>query len=210
MNTKELRLEQRKLWTKDKTLDPRCADLGIEVWTNETLVNNQKNYNLTIFRGSAGRPFLNVYYHERQHKQFLDRIDQEIEYARKERDDKAEKAKERGSNRYITASAACAKAIRSDLKVAFPGIKFKVNSENFAGGNTVNVRWEDGPNKNNVESLISKYEYGHFNAMEDRYEYSNTRNDIPQVKYLFTQREMSEEKRKKVESVLHRAFNGCI
>jgi hypothetical protein len=44
-----------------------------------------------------------------------------------------------------------------------------------------------------VEPLINEYQYGHFDGMIDCYEYSNNRNDIPQVKFVFANREYSDE-----------------
>ena len=43
-----------------------------------------------------------------------------------------------------------------------------------------------------VNEIIKKYQYGHFNGMEDIYEYSNSRDDIPQAKFVFVNRTMSE------------------
>ena len=36
-----------------------------------------------------------------------------------------------------------------------------------------------------LKSEFSKYEYGRFDGMQDLYEYTNVRDDIPQTKYLF-------------------------
>ena len=35
-----------------------------------------------------------------------------------------------------------------------------------------------------AEKIVSKYQYGHFDGMNDIYEYSNSREDIPQAKYI--------------------------
>lgn len=87
-----------------------------------------------------------------------------------------------------TRAAACAHFVRTDLKQAFPGIKFSVTSENFSMGNSVNVSWIDGPTEKEIEAVIGKYEQGHFDGMTDMYEYSNSRDDIPQTKYLMLNR----------------------
>lgn len=91
-----------------------------------------------------------------------------------------------------TTAATAAAAIRAELKNAFPGIKFSVRSETYSGGNSVNVSYIDGIDEKRVEKLLAKYQYGHFNGMEDIYENTNRRDDIPQVKYLFVRREMSD------------------
>lgn len=90
--------------------------------------------------------------------------------------------------RKLSEAAQAAKAIRKELKAAFPGVKFSVRSENFAGGNAVNVTWSDpAADQKAVNELVKKYQYGHFNGMDDIYEYSNTNSDLPQAKYVFAQ-----------------------
>ncbi len=101
-----------------------------------------------------------------------------------------------------TIAAECAAAIRADLKKIFPGIKFKVTSKNYAGGNSVNVGWTNGPTVEAVESLIGRYEMGHFDGMADIYVYSNDNESIPQTKYLFCNRSISEDVTKKIADQL--------
>ena len=98
--------------------------------------------------------------------------------------------------RQLTEAAQVAKLIRQDLKKTFPGTKFRVKSSNFSMGDSVDVYWEDGVPDELVKKRIKKYQYGHFDGMQDLYEYSNTRDDIPQAKYVHTQRTMSEGARK--------------
>lgn len=88
--------------------------------------------------------------------------------------------------------AAAAQAIRQDLKKAFPGVKFRVRSSSFSMGNSVDVDWTDGPTRSEVNRIIGRYQYGHFDGMQDLYEYSNRRNDLPQAKYVSGNRSMSE------------------
>lgn len=92
-----------------------------------------------------------------------------------------------------TTHAAAAKAIRQDLKKAFPSVTFKVTGKAFSMGDAVDVRWVDGPTSDDVNALIRKYRYGHFDGSIDCYEMSNKRRDIPQVKYVQTDRLTSEE-----------------
>lgn len=87
--------------------------------------------------------------------------------------------------------AKCAQHIRNDLKKAFPGIKFRVASEIYSMGTSVLVEWVNGPTIQIIESIIKKYQYGHFNGIEDIYEHSNERDNIPQVKFVSCQREVS-------------------
>jgi hypothetical protein len=89
--------------------------------------------------------------------------------------------------------ANCAKMIRQDLKKAFPNNKFSVTSEIYSMGSSVRINWVDGVTSKQVESIVDKYQYGHFDGMKDLYENSNSRDDIPQVKYVTTHRELSNE-----------------
>ena len=91
--------------------------------------------------------------------------------------------------------AAAAQAIRQDLKKAFPGVKFRVRSSSFSMGNSVDVDWTDGPTRSEVDRIIGRYQYGHFDGMQDLYEYSNRRDDLPQAKYVSGSRSMSDNVR---------------
>lgn len=84
-----------------------------------------------------------------------------------------------------TPHAAAAKAIRKELKEKIPGVKFRVRSESFSMGNAVNVYWNgEGTDEREISDVISKYQYGHFDGMHDTYEASNSRDDLPQVKFV--------------------------
>jgi hypothetical protein len=64
---------------------------------------------------------------------------------------------------------AAAKNIRIELKAAFPSVKFSVKSERFSGGDSIDVRWIDGPTEEQVETIIDKYKGGSFDGMTDCY-----------------------------------------
>ena len=97
----------------------------------------------------------------------------------------------------LTEAARCAKEVRKILKEKFKTTKFSVRSSNFSMGNSVHVDWTDGPTEDEVKELIGHFQYGHFDGMTDMYEYSNTKDDIPQTKYLTCSRSLSEEQVKK-------------
>ena len=92
-----------------------------------------------------------------------------------------------------TRAALCAKAIRKELKEHFPKSKFKVTSENYSMGDNVNVSWFNGPTSQQVNQVITKYQYGHVNSMEDIYEHSNNIEDLPQAKYVSPSRKLTAE-----------------
>lgn len=91
-----------------------------------------------------------------------------------------------------TQAAQAAALIRKELKVS--GITAKVTSENYSMGNSVNISLFDAtPDMKALADKISKkYQYGHFDGMTDSYEHSNSRDDIPQAKFVFVRNEASD------------------
>ena len=85
-----------------------------------------------------------------------------------------------------TQHALAAKAIRAEIKPLLTN-KARVKSSSFSGGTSIDVFLSNESEEvvEKVKDLCEKYEYGHFDGMTDCYEYSNTRDDLPQVKYLF-------------------------
>lgn len=106
--------------------------------------------------------------------------------------------------------AAAAAWIRTEIKKAYPGLKFRCTSESFSMGNSVRVTIYDQPPevKNAIDALLAKYEYGSFNGMEDIYEYNNRREDVPQVKYVTLTNEMSDAKRQEIYTRLRQNWAG--
>lgn len=70
------------------------------------------------------------------------------------------------TTRYYSASET-AKIIRSILKEQFPGVKFSVRSETFAGGDAVRVGWMDGPPEKMVDKAIGWLKGSTFDGMID-------------------------------------------
>ena len=66
-------------------------------------------------------------------------------------------------------------------------LEVKASSKNFSGGNSVDIKVLKGSDKsfNELKKYSSQFKSGHFDGMNDIYEYSNSRDDIPQTKYLF-------------------------
>jgi hypothetical protein len=67
------------------------------------------------------------------------------------------------------------------------GLEVRASSKNFSGGNSVDIKVLKGSDKsfNELKEYSSQFKEGHFDGMNDIYEYSNSRDDIPQTKYLF-------------------------
>lgn len=87
-----------------------------------------------------------------------------------------------------TESAKCANEIKKLLTKHFPTVKFSVKSDNFSMGNSVDVSWNLGPTTEKVDELIGKYQSGSFDGMTDYYSYDNSRDDIPQAKFVHSSR----------------------
>lgn len=85
----------------------------------------------------------------------------------------------------ISQVAQVAKIIKADLKAM--GIKATAKSSSYSMGDSVRVSIENVAPKLAAElkAKYACYQYGHFNGMEDIYEQSNSRDDIPQTKHLF-------------------------
>ena len=88
----------------------------------------------------------------------------------------------------LTQAALTAKLIRKELKQLYPNVTFKVRSDNFSMGDSVDVIYQDGDLTNDQhralqDELQAKYQYGNFDGMTDSYEYNN-RQEHAQTKYL--------------------------
>jgi len=95
--------------------------------------------------------------------------------------------------------AQCATLIRQDLKKNFPNIKFRVQSQSYTGGNSIRVKYENAIPTEAIENLLAKYQDGHFDGMTDCYNYDKNPENLPRTKYLFVEREVSEENREKIK-----------
>jgi hypothetical protein len=64
-------------------------------------------------------------------------------------------------------TTATAKLARADLKRAFPQTKFSVTSKKYAGGSSIDVRWDGGPTSKQVQGVAGKYHGSSFDPMQD-------------------------------------------
>jgi len=99
-----------------------------------------------------------------------------------------------------------AQAIKKELKKVFPAVKFSCRYSTFAWGDSVDVYWTDGPTEAEVEKYTKKYQNWSFDGMTDMYSYTNSRDDIPQAKYVQCSRSMSENVRKVVNAWAEKAY----
>lgn len=89
---------------------------------------------------------------------------------------------------------AAAKNTRTELKRAFPGVKFSVKTSRFSMGNDMRVTWTDGPNVYQVEQITEQYSAGTFDGMTDCYNYERGAwtDAFGQAKYVLTDRHYSD------------------
>lgn len=203
LDTKEKRLAARQFYFREgegmKVLEMPALELTAFVGDDPP--------SLCIFKGTAGKPY--IYYRYRS----IDHRDVELEKAiARQQENLAYKAKQREKNKgNLTDTAATAKVIKAHLKKEFPSVKFSVTSETFSMGNSVHIKWTDGPLQEAVERITNQYRYGRFNAMED-YAYTV---DIDEeklgcsgAKYISCRRQLSSELKAQIQEVLDRDFFG--
>lgn len=77
-----------------------------------------------------------------------------------------------GVNPKLWGPTLAAANIRAELKREFPSVKFSVTSSKYSGGNSVDVRWKDGPTTKQVDAIANKYQAGWFDGMTDCYNYT--------------------------------------
>ena len=89
---------------------------------------------------------------------------------------------------YKSEVARCAAEIRKILKEK--NIKASVKSQSYSMGDSVTVTIQEIINPeiyNALKEELAKYQYGHYNGMEDIYENTNCIDEIPQTKHLFVE-----------------------
>lgn len=104
-------------------------------------------------------------------------------------------------------AAKAAKQIKKELKAQFPETKFSVTSDTYTGGSSVSIAYTDGPEKQEVQSIANYWVAGNFNGMIDLYEYDSGKDDRPTAKYIFVNREMSEETAAKLEEEVRERYD---
>ena len=107
-------------------------------------------------------------------------------------------AKLKTDHPHLTQGSGCvvaAKNIRVELKRAFPGIAFSVRTSKYAGGNSVDISWTDGPTTAQTEKITNKYAGGHFDGMTDSYDYKSSpwTEVFGEAKYVHCQRHYSDQ-----------------
>ncbi len=83
--------------------------------------------------------------------------------------------------------------LRTLLKQQYPGTKFRVTTEKYSGGNSMTVRWTDGPTTKAIDALADRFSGGSFNGMEDIYEnHDSPWHVFGEARYIHTYHEYSD------------------
>ncbi len=68
--------------------------------------------------------------------------------------------------RYLSVTET-AKLVRRALRESFPGVKFSVRSDSYAGGASIRVGWTDGPRRADVGAVTDQFEGKSFDGSID-------------------------------------------
>lgn len=126
-----------------------------------------------------------------------ERISHKSEVERLTTELRAKYPKAKPASAFKTSAAQAAANLRTELKAAFPGVKFSVKSSSYSGGNSVDVSWVDGPSDEAVEAIANNYQAGDFDGMDDCYHYNDSalsqafREVCGSVRYVKCNREFS-------------------
>lgn len=157
---------------------------------------------LNVFVGTSTKDENNYYYRtEERRTEVINNFKRSAE----RREIRKNEAK---NNKKLSSHAACAKAIREELKNEFPGVKFSVKSEIFSGGDSVHVDWVDGPTYDEVNKIAGKYQEGYFDGMQDIYVSADNGLSVG-AKYVSCSREMSEDKKEDLLKYFRENYTGC-
>lgn len=67
--------------------------------------------------------------------------------------------------------AQTAKRVRKALKERYPGVKFSVRSQTYAGGASIHARYVDGPGERDVWTFLQRFAGADFDGMTDSMSY---------------------------------------
>lgn len=95
--------------------------------------------------------------------------------------------------RQLSGAALTAKRIKKRLSALYPNMKFSVTSDTFSMGNSVDIRWTDGPLMESVNAITKQYQYGSFDGQQDMYNYEDIDESLgcEGAKYVMCHRDMS-------------------
>ena len=98
-------------------------------------------------------------------------------------------------SRKLAGAALTAKMIKKRLTALYPRVKFSVTSSVFSMGDSVRIRWTDGPLIETINVIAESYQHGSFDGMHDIYNYEAIDPSLgcEGAKYVQCSREISSE-----------------
>lgn len=75
---------------------------------------------------------------------------------------KQAKVKAKANGRQISGVAKDARSLKQELKRLFPSSRFSVVSDTFSGGESIDVRWNDGPSYDMVKRIADSFSHSEF------------------------------------------------
>lgn len=111
---------------------------------------------------------------------------------------------------FKNSAAQAAKLLKAEIKAAYPELTVSVKSQVYSMGCSVNVTFTDQrPEvRDAIAALAGKYQYGHYDGMNDIYEYSNTIDGLPQAKHVFVDNVLSADLRETIRLFVIELFQA--
>ena len=94
------------------------------------------------------------------------------------------------------------KLIRKALKELFPDVKFSVRLDRYSMGNSIDIRWKDGPASRTMEQTGIKWTFGSVSHDEQTGEILSGGNS-----FVFNEREYSDDARKWANDYIKQKFD---
>lgn len=111
------------------------------------------------------------------------------------------------TTKVISHHAQVAKIIRTHLKAQ--GLTGRVTASGTRGATSVSVGLTNASpaQVESVKQFVLKYKYGKFNGMTDGYDMTNSRDDIPQVAYIWVDARFDDEHKQRALDALSARFD---
>ena len=111
------------------------------------------------------------------------------------------------TTKIVSQHAQVAKIIRTYLKTQ--GLKGRVSASGTRGATSVSVGLINASPAQvaDVKQFVLKYKYGRFNGMTDGYDMTNSRDDIPQVAYIWVEGRFDDEHKQRALDSLSARFD---
>lgn len=103
-------------------------------------------------------------------------------------------AEAKSKDKWACSCVVASQNIRKLLKLHFPGVKFSVTTSKYSGGDSIRVKWMDGPTNERVKKVTDPFTGSTFDGMQDLKSYVHTPFNtlFGDSDHVFTDREYSD------------------